>query len=553
MLETEVEGPEDFDVDNYSSADMKIVSADTNSEPKGKYYENETVKLEAKSDNIFKFKGWEVKGTSNNPDNINEPLEIIMVKNTYVTAKFELAGSEGPFPVKVEDVSGGSVKKEPEQEDYNLDTPLTLTAEPNDGYIFNYWSVADNDGNKELYDRDESSPHDLTLAVNKIMNITAHFAPLSDSNPIIKFKDEEIEKTARSKPAINREVGLIFENQLRDITELNLASSKLMGSLDDIPKFPNLKFLDLRDIEISEESNSENFDLSKLNKFDSISNPLEVLKLSENKNLTNLDAISNLENLRIVEINNADLDTNDFNEALSSHNLGSIKEVDLSDNLITDTASISGDRLSDLEFLNLNNNQIDNLDGLENKNNLKELYLENNSVVNLKEDIIKDLNSLEILNLANTSAEGKNNINGTDIKYLVEIPNLKEINLKGNSELDTFQPLDDIASLEKINLKGAAISKISNENIEFKQNELSLLDLSDNVDLSNISALSQLDYIKELNLSNTNLTGTDSLDPLDPKNNDIKIDVLYLRDIELSSTSLNIVENLDNNGTRIYD
>ena len=524
-LMTDIQGP--ADADNYPEAERKIVIADTGNEPKRRYYEKDRIKLEPKMSNIFQFDGW-IRNGKEIPAGEDNILDFLIVKDTHVTAKFKFAEG-GPYPVNITEVNGGSVSKEPDQKSYKPETPLTVTANPDNNYVFSHWIVT-GENSEEWY---ESNP--LTLGIGEKTTIKPVFYSNTDDNPPVELSDKEVEKVVREK--LNKPVGLILQNEIRSITKLNLASKSIDGTLPDLPEFENLKELDLRGL------NSNSLDLKNLGSLS-----VEVLKLSENDNINNLTTIRDMNNLKVLKLNNTSLENNDIEKALYSFNLKNLEELYLANNLISDITPL--EKLSNLQILDLKNNQVNSLSSLSGMNDLRELYLSDNKITAINRDDISNWDSIVILDLSNKDSASPNNaIDDTGVANLGDLPNntLEKLYLSGNTGITNFNNLGGITNLKEIYLSNAGITKITDAQGDIDIGRLDELDLSKN-NITDISALNQLNFIGTLDLSeNSNLTKIDSLDPA----NDIDLNTLKLFQVPYSSDIEIVVDKLEDAGTEV--
>lgn len=196
----------------------------------------------------------------------------------------------------------------------------------------------------------------------------------------------------------------VSQNPLEDINELN-------NYLGIIMKYSNNEsvdlsiFDDLENINILELKNNNIKDLSML-KIKSVYS----LDLSENMQMTNLDALIKIENLNDLILNKC--------------NISDITDIAKMKNLLT---------------LELSYNNIINVDELNNLEKLESLSLANNS--NLSGEL--SLNTLSILNLSNT------NISNTNL--FKKLSNLEYVNLSKNDlsydELYEFHQTNQISQI----------------------------------------------------------------------------------------------------------
>lgn len=139
-------------------ADPTGTGSITVSPQKDAYYEGEVVQLTPVPISGYKFAGWsgDVTGTV-------EPAELVMTKNSTVTAAF-IPGDT--FTIEIS-ISGGdgTILKSPSKTEYGYGEQVTLTAIPGPGYEFLDWSG-------DL----ETSDNPAVVTVTKDMQIAANFA-----------------------------------------------------------------------------------------------------------------------------------------------------------------------------------------------------------------------------------------------------------------------------------------------------------------------------------------------------------------------------------------
>lgn len=176
-------------------------------------------------------------------------------------------------------------------------------------------------------------------------------------------------------------------------------------------------------------------------------------------------------------------------------------------------------QLLDLKVLNISNTNIEDLTPLRNLTNLVELNASNTNIQDLRP--LRYALNLETLNLSKTQVDSvqvfetltdlrKVNLSGTPIVDFAPIKNLsKLIELDvASTSLQTMEVLDSLTSLEVLNLSKTGISDISGiENLS-KLTQLNL----DSVQFTNMDALSSLRNLKVLSINNTPAS---SLDPVE--------------------------------------
>jgi uncharacterized repeat protein (TIGR02543 family) len=151
---------------NFKAVNYTLATSATNgtvslSPVGGSYIAGTQVTLTAKPNSGYVFVDWsgDLSGTEN-------PVKITVDANKNITANFKRI----TYTLTVNAVNG-KVLLEPEGGTYNSDAFVTLTAEPDSGYVFDSWS-GDFTG--------EQNPALLTMNQNK--NITALFKQISTSN-----------------------------------------------------------------------------------------------------------------------------------------------------------------------------------------------------------------------------------------------------------------------------------------------------------------------------------------------------------------------------------
>jgi len=122
----------------------------------GTYTYGQVVQLTANADPGWAFDHWsgDLSGSTN-------PDSITITTDMWVTAHF----TEDQYTLAVSTSGSGSVNKNPNQSTYTYGTPVTLTANPNAGWYFDYWT-GDLTGS--------TNPDVITMYDNSA--VTAHFA-----------------------------------------------------------------------------------------------------------------------------------------------------------------------------------------------------------------------------------------------------------------------------------------------------------------------------------------------------------------------------------------
>jgi len=139
----------------------------TRSPTEFRYNPGTVVTVTAKEETGYRFLGWSGALTS---DKSQE--RIVMDSTIELTANFKRVYR---LVTRIEPHLGGSIKREPDMERYDADTPITLTAVPAKGYQFIGWSRASVDGFIST-DRVMRGP------MNRNLSLTAHFEKVGGDN-----------------------------------------------------------------------------------------------------------------------------------------------------------------------------------------------------------------------------------------------------------------------------------------------------------------------------------------------------------------------------------
>lgn len=206
--------------------------------------------------------------------------------------------------------------------------------------------------------------------------------------------------------------------------------------------------------------------------------------ISSMRNLRNLRVDSN--NLSQINGINTDL----INNLSASHNkivsinttmLGNVKELNLDDNSISD---ININDLKSINDISLNKNKIKSLK-INNITNLKTLSLDDNMLTSVSINNERFLGKISLRN---------NNL--LTIDKLTEVPDLRELNLTGNTHLNNIDFLSKLSSLQGLSLQSCKeikdFSSISNLKI-LKTLLISDTDITD-------SKIKEIGYLEDLNL-----------------------------------------------------
>lgn len=269
---------------------------------------------------------------------------------------------------------------------------------------------------------------------------------------------------------------LIHLNVLSHLKTLTLHLSKpSQDSLGIIAKLPALQSLTLTQCNLSSIAPLES------------ATGLRYLNLSENtlRNITPLSALTLLEELY--------LPSNALTELTALSGLNALKQLDVSHNSLKSIAPIcsltglnwlsishntlselsSIDLLTQLEYLNACNNDIVDVSKLAACTKLSELDLSNNAITDIT--ALAPLNSLTVFNFAHNQAEklpewskkctlitidGSYNLLKS-VEELRGLPNLNNVLMDYNEELEDLTPLEDCRLLVQVNVYGTKVKDVT--------------------------------------------------------------------------------------------
>jgi Leucine-rich repeat (LRR) protein len=212
---------------------------------------------------------------------------------------------------------------------------------------------------------------------------------------------------------------------------------------------------------------------------------LKINKISINLILNQLKNSSI--DIKSLDLSFNNLKDNEIQEILSDYNLESIKELNLSNNLLLMLIKDQFQKLNKLEILDLSYNQLFNIElnafnGLNNA--LEVLYLQNNHLTELYPNSLNDLQKCKYINF------DSNKINKIRNDTLTSLSNLQTLSFQ-------FNRLNEIES-------GAFKGLTNPNNIVLHYNNLNSFD---KIDLSigqDYSDKNNYEQYKNINLSNNN-------------------------------------------------
>jgi uncharacterized protein (TIGR02145 family)/uncharacterized repeat protein (TIGR02543 family) len=112
----------------------------------------------------YTFVNWSGASTSTNHE-----IELTINNNLTLTANFELTPPDSyPLEIVINPAGSGTVSRDPNEEIYQHGTEVTVTAAPNQGYVFTGWSGAS-----------ISEEREITVTMNNPQTLTANFQLIS--------------------------------------------------------------------------------------------------------------------------------------------------------------------------------------------------------------------------------------------------------------------------------------------------------------------------------------------------------------------------------------
>ncbi|MDP4179302.1 MAG: cell wall-binding repeat-containing protein [Bacillota bacterium] len=341
-------------------------------------------------------------------------------------------------------------------------------------------------------------------------------------DPVItsNFKDSNLLAAVRS--AINKPTGDIHKNDLKKIFSLSL-DGKNITYLDGIENLTNLKYLYLGG------ANGNNItDISPLKGL----KKLTTLVLNKNK-ISDISSLSSLINLNYLYLSN-----NQISNITPLSALSNLQYLSIYQNSIADVTTLS--KLRNLFYLDLSNNKLSDITAVNKLTNLKGINLGTNTITNI--DALKGLTKLTSVSVSNNQV--------VDITPLTGLSNLTYLYLDNNNIKD-ISTVSGLTNLRMLSVSNNILHDISA--VKGLSN-LAIIDLSYN-QISTLTPLSGLSNLIGLNLKNTDITdvsavsGLSNLITLDLSSNTIS-DITPLKgltkliDLSLGSTNIKNVSAL---------
>lgn len=205
--------------------------------------------------------------------------------------------------------------------------------------------------------------------------------------------------------------------------------------------------------------------------------------------------------IRILNLSNCNIAILDELTPLNPTKFSNIKELNLSDNNLSDNISIVL-TLKTLVYLNLNNNQIDKIDGLNELQNLEKVQLDGNK--------IESISSLNLFGLQYLKYLSLNNNRIVNIDGLINLPNLQTLDLSSNKirkiPSNSFNEIGK--TLNELNLKNNGLRILNN--LDALTN-LKILNIANNRinNLRELKILEHLCYLFQIIISNNPIASND--------------------------------------------
>mgnify|MGYP003289685856 CR=1 FL=1 len=216
--------------------------------------------------------------------------------------------------------------------------------------------------------------------------------------------------------------------QLTKITEVNVSDNKCITNLDPLSELSELSVLNCSGTNVSDITPIRNL------------NGIIELNISGTK----ITDISNLKYANVVQNFNAD--STQIKDISIIGYYEDLINLSVSNTNVSDISSLSG--CENLTTLNLSKTLVNEIASISNLSKLHDLDISNTYVGNL--DSIKNLENLQFLNLENTPV--------TDLKEISNLKKLNEINLS-NTEVTSLEPLNGLPQLSIIYCDNSLVTR----------------------------------------------------------------------------------------------
>ncbi len=326
------------------------------------------------------------------------------------------------------------------------------------------------------------------IRLSNLRTIDVSFSLIQDIYPVRNLT--KLHNLNCSNTFINSVDPLIYS---RELAILNISNTNI-NNLEPLANLEKLIILNISNTDVDNLSaclemslledlkmrNTQIRDLSPLQSLKS----LNYLDLSDNEQLKSLDALKNLNQLKVLYLNNT---------------------------TINDLSPLS--ILPNLETLYCENSEIISLDGLELSPKLKKIYCDNSllgqqkAIEFMKEYphilVVYESKQLKIWwdELPETWKAVFNEIlepEATPTKEQLHlITNIKEVNIAGNKQIYSLLPLAKLKNLQKLNASNTSINSLDGIGEAREMRELNI----SNTNVNRLYALESLNLIEELDIS----------------------------------------------------
>lgn len=345
-------------------------------------------------------------------------------------------------------------------------------------------------------------------------------------------------------------------NRILAIKELDISGRLDITHLEPVSKLSAIRSLNINGTLVNDLYPIRNLiDLEDLNISNTQVNNLDALVYSmaiHNLNVSNtkvysLDPLMNLTNINILDISSTEIDDID---AIKEYK--NLKDLQMENTMISDLEAIS--KLESLIYLNIDNSPISDLSSISELNELRILSCNNTLIRSISP--LKNMDQLNILYVDNTEITSIKPLDGKEKLNKIYCDNTllgKQKALEFMSENPQVLVVYESRKLQKwfkslpktwVDIFTYYVDvDVENPTKEQLHQVAGILeiDLSEQEDISNIEALSQIQNLKKLNLSKTSVSA---------------IEPLYeLRDLtwlDLSYTKVNSLRPLENNHSLQY-
>lgn len=474
---------------------------------KATYLKGEKVKITATSETDLSFKRWE--GTITGTDN---PVTITVSNNVDALAVFG-GNPDAKFILTVKKAGSGTYEITPPKEEYQNGESVTITARPVDGWKFVKW-----DGDVRGTENPLTLTMDWSKTITAVFVEAGYADGIEFADPKLEMLirnviskptgpicPEDVDQITDLDVAVEQIEDLGGIEYLTALSYLDLHFTNV-SVLDPLAFLTELVYLDLskgpghtKISDITALSNLEKLvelnlsdnevqDLGPLYWLgDSDHNVLTTLDLSKNRisDVAALRILFNLQQLNLAHnmitdiepltsldyLTDLDLSFNEIEElsVLEIEGLRTLEKLNLGHNLLTDLKDLTWIWGRSLIELDLSSNDINDINDIYGFFDLQVLNLSNNRVTDLS--VLYFLKDLRVLNLSNNLVEDITNLaEMKDLEYLylndnflrnietlLLLPNLKEVTLMNNPNLDFTPGSNDYDIITQLKNRGVNV------------------------------------------------------------------------------------------------